>query len=768
MHGISSIFEFEGKRFRVLRPAKTPDGQPLFGEVWCIDIDNPLAWPIVFSVEEISAYPSSDFEFSIRHDLSAVEQELQDRAFSFIDRLRKEHPDELFYPAFRKAAIAQFIKTLQAEAKAAADLGLQKDVCVEASLYKWLRRYWQRGQRPAALAPDYPKCGKAKGQQGSEHGDSLTARRGRPSARGVPIYQLQLVDRDNFRWAIEKFRAKDERLSLPATYAQLVQERYSFLDGNGDRFDLPEGERPSLKQLRTYYLSNYTHDVRVIHRVGARERNLNLRPKTGSVMTISHGPGHQFEVDATVMEVYAVTRTKKKVIVGKPTLYLVVDRWSRLIVGYYLGFEKPSWISAMQAILSLAEDKQQLCLRYGVTYDEKDWPAHGRFPEEFKADRGSDWMAKDSRNIVENLGPTVENLPAGRAEMKPIVENAINLILREYRKFEKASDPDANQRKRQKRNYKRFASANINQLHKFTLEAIIKLNKTQYPEFPMSLDMLADNLRPMPRLLWQYGVAKTGLPRHYSEEVVRLALLPRRRDVSVNEHGIHLKRCSYWSQEAADARWFDIGYGNTFKVTVSFDPRCVDRIYVYWPNDPNGKPFVAYLSERSAEFAGLSFKEVEVLKKLGSDIKGRAIAENLQEETTLLDKVLPVTEQARKEMEAETRGASMASRTKHAPEEWELALAEERRARQLVIENSEVTETVPPALASSPVPAPAPAPQAVVLRVVSPTPPAQQVKPEHPAAVTAPTAAPSKPATLSMAERVAALKAKILPQSAGK
>ena len=84
----------------------------------------------------------------------------------------------------------------------------------------------------------------------------------------------------------------------------------------------------------------------------------------------------------------------------------------------------------MQAIKSIAEDKLALCQRHGVPYDPADWPAHGVFPKEFIADRGSDVLSDNSTLLVDGLEIGVRNLPARRADHKPLVECGFKLLQR--------------------------------------------------------------------------------------------------------------------------------------------------------------------------------------------------------------------------------------------------------------------------------------------------------------------------------------------------
>ncbi|MBW4573588.1 MAG: hypothetical protein KME31_38255 [Tolypothrix carrinoi HA7290-LM1] len=48
-------------------------------------------------------------------------------------------------------------------------------------------------------------------------------------------------------------------------------------------------------------------------------------------------------------------------IIGRPTLYLVIDVFSRLIVGFIVTLEPPSWLGAMLALENATADKVFFC-----------------------------------------------------------------------------------------------------------------------------------------------------------------------------------------------------------------------------------------------------------------------------------------------------------------------------------------------------------------------------------------------------------------------
>ncbi len=47
-------------------------------------------------------------------------------------------------------------------------------------------------------------------------------------------------------------------------------------------------------------------------------------------------------------------------------IYIIIDVFSHLITGVYVGFEGPSWIGAMEALSVAVLDKVSYCSRFGI------------------------------------------------------------------------------------------------------------------------------------------------------------------------------------------------------------------------------------------------------------------------------------------------------------------------------------------------------------------------------------------------------------------
>jgi hypothetical protein len=69
-----------------------------------------------------------------------------------------------------------------------------------------------------------------------------------------------------------------------------------------------------------------------------------------------------YEIDATIGDVYLVSRFDRNKIIGRPVVYIVIDVFSRMITGVYIGLEGPSWVGAMMALANATAPKVEYCL----------------------------------------------------------------------------------------------------------------------------------------------------------------------------------------------------------------------------------------------------------------------------------------------------------------------------------------------------------------------------------------------------------------------
>lgn len=477
--------------------------------------------------------------------------------------------------------------------------------CAKQTIYKHLRQYWLGGQKPSALLGNFHRCG---------HQSKVTAGRGAKPEFARPMFQLTSADFARFDRVIKDVYLSGSLRSIAHTHQTLLEEHYTTIDGNGDDYILPEGERPTLRQFQHYLNNAFPLERRLRSRLGDKDFERDHRPVLGTVMDVCDGVGHIYEADASILDIYLVAADDIKKIIGKPTLYLVMDRKSRLIVGWYIGLENASWMVAMQAFASISQDKQAICARLGIQYDQNDWPAHEVFPKKVFGDRG-ELLTKSSCQLASELGTTVSNLPSKRPDWKPIVECEFKQTRMILQPEAPGFDPPDNAMKRQGKHYDKDACLTLLQIEKIILAAIIAHNRKPLLHYPLTLKEIGNEVPPIPISLWNHDIVeRSGLLPKFDEETVRKALLPR-DEATISEEGILFRGCHYSCQEALAKGWLTSARRSRFKLKVAFDRRLVDSIYVYDP-DGSGRLYECRLTTRSDRYRGMSFSEVYAIEKI--------------------------------------------------------------------------------------------------------------------------------------------------------
>lgn len=624
----NDVFELDGERFRLLQPDSASNS------TWCISLDTKFAWPVRLPDAEIADLPSVAQGEVTHANHSEARRRKCEESWARLEPLLRAHERDLYDPHLRNRLIIEYAQ--------------EKD-CSAGTLRKDLRRYWQRGQNKLALMPGYDKSGRRQEPEGDGL-LSITAGRGRKPRAGHAVYQLTPADAARMKTVLEKTFLQDKRITVVDAYTELVNEHFRYADGNQRLFLNPQGERPSLRQFQYFLKKHFDIEARLRGREGRTDFERDHRRVLGTVLADCLGVGHFYEIDATIADVYLVSSLDRSKIIGKPTLYFIIDRKSHLTLGFYLGLENASWTGALQAILSISEDKRVLCERYGVEYDPADWPAHQVFPIEFLGDKG-EMISAPSTNICEGLQVTVTNVPGKRPDWKPVVESDIRLKQSALRPITPAYDPPWNATRRRGRHYEKDACLTLREFGNLILNAIIVSNRREMRDYPLSPSELMAGVRPSPIELWNHGiVTRSGLLTRFSEETVRFALL-RKETARVTEHGIEFRGCFYSSQEAISQKWFETARIRRFHVTVSFDTRLVDQIYVH-ALDGKSQPHIASLTARSEPYLGLSFEEVKYFEMLRQSVRDEADEQRLQSRLDLRNRTASVVDGAKAELKA--------------------------------------------------------------------------------------------------------------------
>lgn len=495
-----------------------------------------------------------------------------------------------------------------------------------ANLYRHLGRYWQRGKTPDAFLPGYS----ASGGRGKYRVGRADARDENPSEFGKTLTPADLV---NFEAAVRKYYLTRKEPDLASVYNKLLGDSYTVLekdkDGNETARLLPKGEIPSIRQFRYWYSKTRDLKEEVEKRKGKTGFELTGRAVTGKSDFGMMGPGSQYQVDATVADIYLVSQFDRSDIIGRPVMYFVMDTASRIVTGMYIGLEGPSWLGMTMALYNATTDKVDYCHQFGIEITEDMWPCH-HVPAVLLGDRG-ELESHNADRLVSMLGIRVDNAPPYRGDLKPVIESHFKTINAQVKPFVPGAVlPD--DRRRGGKDYRLDAKLDIRQFTRIIINCVLYYNNQHYLNgFEKNEQMLKSGVDAVPVRLWNWGILNSsGSLRTYPKETIRLALMPKEAG-SVTEKGIYFKKLYYTCPEAREGLWFERARKDgRYSVDISYDPRDMSVIYI-WGKDTDGAVPCSLLdweqrfSGKSEEEVAFEQKKQEILKKKNERAEKEAV-----------------------------------------------------------------------------------------------------------------------------------------------
>lgn len=443
-----------------------------------------------------------------------------------------------------------------------------------------LRRYWQRGMTINALLPNYPNCGNKgvpRDGPGKKLGNRSQEARMDPDLAGIRI--TKEIKKDQFKKSIDLWYNKRDKKTLYEVYELMLGRFYKAgIDAEEGIVLKPEHERPTFRQFYYWYRKERDINEEYRKRFGQRKVNLKYRAIEGTFDHQSFGPGSIYQIDATVGNIYLVNRKNREWIIGRPVIYFVVDVFSRLIAGLYVGLEGPSWIGAALALENAASDKVEYCKKFSINITNEEWPSFG-LPERLTTDRG-EYVGNKPTHLIKTLNVKLEHLPAYRPDWKPFVEKQFDVSNEIYIRWIPGGILER-MKERGESDVKDKALIDIHEFETILIEYVRYHNKHYLTSYKRNDAMVADDVRPTPVELWHWGRKNSlGSLSNVSKNVLRMNLLPSRKS-RFTASGIKFNKELYTCITAEEESWrFRARNGEKIDVEYSFDPRDTTRIFI--------------------------------------------------------------------------------------------------------------------------------------------------------------------------------------------
>jgi hypothetical protein len=600
-----------------LRRARVVWHDQVAGQYFLIDLNATTTWPVSRSSEEIhSEIALGNIKLSLetppakmRHEskLSDADKLYRDRAYDAIKNLVNDQEMRILYKKGRGTLIK----------KAAQDAN---PPCSVDSIYNWLGKYWRGGLTRDALLPDYFKCGGEPGQR-HHRGRAKIGRQVRnPRVIGAnSTRNANRADEAHFDEAICKYHL-GLHWNLSQTYKAMLSDHY-FHPTPEVGSPKPKGNPPSKSQFYYYFRVHFTKSQVYLKRHGEKKHAANARATFAPASKRAFGPGSIYQIDSTTADVKLVHSISRTIEIGRPIVYLMVDVFSHLVTGLHVTLESPSYNAAAIALWNSIRSKVEFCKQFNYTIEPWEWPAEG-VPHNIVADR-AELISDASDRIIDNLGVTLTNTPSFRPDIKGIVERAFKMLNEKHILWldgavTKERDPG-------EKKCRDDALYTLEEFTRILIRAVLLYNRKRMRYFSPVREMIRDNLMLTPLNIWQWGMdQKTGELSAEGSDLVRLKLLPVDQ-ATYTGSGIEIQGL-YYSRDGKDFEAISeqARLEKRQACNVSYDPHCVDRIYLV--GDKPGATEIFHLTPRSNQVKGCAWCEVRQLRKATK--KSEANADN--------------------------------------------------------------------------------------------------------------------------------------------
>ncbi|MFV5626502.1 transposase [Acinetobacter baumannii] len=585
MWQINEVLKFDDQLYRILFID--------FGDIFWIQINKKNALPEVVREEALSEYLDNErltrakdpFVNLILEEpaLNSVAFIKRDKAFNLIREIIQE-PNH-YEPSIRATLIHKIESS-----------GLVS----KPTIYKYLRKYWQRGQIPNALLPDY----KNSGAPGKTRTEINTKKNGRKRQFGDGEgCQITLEIERLFRLTISKYLLVNSPLKTTEAF-QKFQSLYEQYYPKEDSKNYP-----TLRQFRYFYHREYTKPQLIEAQTNSTDFKKDKRPLSATSTSSVLGPGSRYEIDATIADIYLVADDDRTKIIGRPTFYSISDVFSRMITGFYVGVDNPSYAIAMQTVSVACSSKVILCKEFDIEISEDEWPTIG-LPSAILADR-AEMLSEQAETLTNGYNVRLETAPPRRGDAKAVVESCFRTIQAEFKPYAPGIVQGHRIKKHGESDYRLEAVLTLKEFTQIIIQAILFRNNHHVLEKYDRDEDIPEDIPSIPLHLWNWGVQnRMGKLRTVDAEQFRVSLLPRTK-VSISPLGINAWGLYYNSSEVLREGWLhrskEIQRPQNLK--AAYDPHNTNKIYLF-PNSASQSYWTCSLNIRSRAYANMSFWEV--------------------------------------------------------------------------------------------------------------------------------------------------------------
>ena len=322
-----------------------------------------------------------------------------------------------------------------------------------------------------------------------------------------------------------------------------------------------------------------------------RNRINNLHPKIiaknrkGIKINETRGMPSNFPEVKMPLDIIQIDHTKVDVIlvddetrqpIGRPFITVAIDVFSRMIFGFYISLEAPSYFSVGQCLLNAILPKDDYIKKYGI---KGEWVVYG-LPKKVHMDNGKDFRSISLQNFCKEY--RIEDIyrPVARPAFGGAVERVIGTCMKKVHQLPGSTFSNIFERGSYDSNGN--AIMTIDELEKWYLDFLINVyHKTEHTSLGMTPE----------EKFYQglYGVGEDKsipfLPVVPADTLkLRMALLPA-INRTVQKNGITIDYITYFSERLRKyiipSQYKKLKPDLENSVICRRDPRDISKIYVY-------------------------------------------------------------------------------------------------------------------------------------------------------------------------------------------
>jgi len=301
------------------------------------------------------------------------------------------------------------------------------------------------------------------------------------------------------------------------------------------------------------------------------------------------------EIDHTKLDLFVVD-PERGMPIGRPWLTSAIDVYSKCVLGYYMSFNPPSYLTVMQCLRHAIAPKLYLKKMYPSVVNA--WGAHG-LPETVVVDNGKEFHSTHLEEACLDLGVLIQYAPIRLARYKGSVERF-------------------------------FGTLNTRLLHQQPGTSFSNIfDKGDYdPAKNAIIDMKTLNevlhvwivddyhrrehkgIKNLPAVAWEEGIAEypPALPPAGKEINVLLGMIEER---AISPSGVEIHGGLFYNDEGLALLRRGMGKGD--KVKVKYDPTDLSFIHVF---DPGKGSFILVPAVDQAYTRSLTLWQHEVIKRV--------------------------------------------------------------------------------------------------------------------------------------------------------